>query len=161
MIRTRHALDAALRRLIGAGDTALDAAALTMQRRPDGTLPTGVVLPLLSPGSVPSWRIAATRAAAVVAGVVAFGAVVQWPMASSRTWLFAANLTVSAGFAAGSVLLSDEPRHSRTRGALLVASILWSVAWIQVWDYGPLPFIASLVAWVPQMSVRLVTKNGQ
>ena len=149
MIRTCHALDAALRRLIGAGDTALDAAALTMQRRPDGTLPTGVVLPLLSPGSVPSWRIAATRAAAVVAGVVAFGAVVQWPMASSRTWLFAANLTVSAGFAAGSVLLSDEPRHARTRGALLVASILWSVAWIQVWDYGPLPFIASLVGPVP------------
>jgi signal transduction histidine kinase len=149
MIRACHALDAAVRRLIGAGDTALDAAALTMRRRPDGTQPTGVVLPLLSPGSVPSWRIAATRATAVVAVVVAFGAVVQWPMASSRTWLFAANLTVAAGFSAGSVLLSDEPRHARTRGALLVASILWSVAWVQVWDYGPLPFIASLIGPVP------------
>jgi signal transduction histidine kinase len=101
--------------------------------------------PLLSPGSVPSWRVATARAAAVAAAVVAFGALVQWPMASSRSWLFASNLVVSGGFAAGSVLLSDEPRHARTRRALLVASLLWSVAWIQVWNAGPLPFIASLI----------------
>ena len=86
--------------------------------------------PMLAPGSVPSWRVATARAAAVAAAVVAFGVLVQWPLASSRSWLFASNLVVSGGFAAGSVLLSDEPRHARTRCALLVASLLWSVAWV-------------------------------
>src|SRR6185437_1915852 len=84
-------------------------------------------------------------AAAVAAAVVASGALARWPMASSRSWLFASNLVVSGGFAAGSVLLSDEPRHARTRRALLAASLLWSVAWVQVWNAGPLPFIASLI----------------
>jgi signal transduction histidine kinase len=149
MIQACRALEAVLRRLAGAVDTVLDAAALTVRRRPDGTVPAGVALPLLSPGSVPSWRVAAARAASVVAAVVAFGVVVQWPMAANRPWLFAANLTVSAGFSAGSVLLSDEPRHARTRGALLIASLLWSVAWIEVWNYGPLPFIASLIGPAP------------
>lgn len=119
MIRAWHALRATLRRLPGAADTALDAAALAVRRRPDGTVPAAGVLPLLAPGSVPSWRIAATRAAAVAAAVVAFGAVAQWPMAGSRTWLFAANLTVSAGFSAGSVLLSDEPRPPRAAFSFL------------------------------------------
>ena len=41
-------------------------------------------------GSVPSWRLAAIRAA-----VLAFGAAVQWPMPGSRTWLFASNLKVT------------------------------------------------------------------
>ena len=105
--------------------------------------------PLLAPGSVPSWRVATARAAAVAAAVVAFGVLVQWPLASSRSWLFASNLVVSGGFAAGSVLLSDEPRHARTRWALLVASLLWSVAWVQGWNSGALPFIASLTGPVP------------
>jgi signal transduction histidine kinase len=105
--------------------------------------------PLLAPGSVPSWRVATTRAAAVAIVVVAFGVLVQWPLASSRSWLFASNLVVSGGFAAGSVLLSDEPRHARTRWALLVASLLWSVAWVQGWNSGPLPFIASLTGPAP------------
>ena len=76
--------------------------------------------------------------------MVAFGALAQWPMVGSRNWLFASNLIVVGGFAAGSVLLSDEPRHARTRLALLAASILWSIAWVNVWNSGPLPFIASL-----------------
>jgi signal transduction histidine kinase len=101
--------------------------------------------PLLRPGSVPSWRRAAARAAAVAAGVVAFGAVAQWPIAGSRTPLFVSNLILVGGFAAGSVLVSDEPRHAGTRRALLAASILWSVAWVNVWNAGPLPFIASLI----------------
>ncbi len=105
--------------------------------------------PLLAPGSVPSWRVATGRAVAVAVVVVAFGVLVQWPLASSRSWLFASNLVVAGGFAAGSVLLSDEPRHARTRGALLVASVLWSVAWIQGWDSGPLPFVASLTGPAP------------
>jgi signal transduction histidine kinase len=105
--------------------------------------------PLLAPGSVPSWRVATARAAAVAAAVVAFGVLVQWPLASSRSWLFASNLVVSGGFAAGSVLLSDEPRHARTRWALLIASLLWSVAWIQGWNSGPLPFVASLTGPAP------------
>jgi signal transduction histidine kinase len=98
----------------------------------------------LSPGTVPTWQAAATRAALVTAAVLAFGAVAQWPMTGSRPWLFASNLVVVGGFAVGSVLVSDEPRHARTRRALLIASILWSVAWVEVWKTGPLPFIASL-----------------
>ena len=105
--------------------------------------------PLLAPGSVPSWRVATTRAVTVAIVVVAFGVLAQWPLASSRSWLFASNLVVSGGFAAGSVLLSDEPRHARTRWALLVASVLWSVAWIQGWNSGALPFIASLTGPAP------------
>jgi hypothetical protein len=105
--------------------------------------------PLLAPGSVPSWRVATARAAAVAGAVVAFGVLAQWPLASSRSWLFASNLVVSGGFAAGSVLLSDEPRHARTRWALLVASLLWSVAWLQGWNSGPLPFVASLTGPAP------------
>ena len=104
---------------------------------------------LLSPGSVPSWQVAAVRAAAVAAAVVAFGAAAQWPIAGTRTWLFASNLIVAGGFAAGSALLSDEPRHARTRRALLAASVMWSVAWINVWNSGPLPFIASLTGPAP------------
>ena len=103
----------------------------------------------LSPGSVPSWQAAAARTALVTAAVIAFGALAQWPMASSRPWLFASNLVVSGGFAVGSVLVSDEPRHAPTRRALLVASILWSVAWVQVWKAGPLPLIASLTGPAP------------
>ena len=70
-------------------------------------------------------------------------------MASFRPWLFASNLIVVGGFAAGSVLLSDEPRHARTRHALLIASIMWSIAWVNVWNSGPLPFIASLIGPAP------------
>lgn len=103
----------------------------------------------LSPGTVPSWQAAAARAALVTAAVVAFGVLAQWPMASSRPWLFSSNLVVSAGFAVGSVLLSDEPRHAPTRRALLVASVLWSVAWVEVWRAGPLPLIASLIGPAP------------
>jgi signal transduction histidine kinase len=103
----------------------------------------------LSPGTVPSWQAAAARAALVTAAAVAFGVVAQWPMASFRPWLFACNLVVSGGFAVGSVLVSDEPRHAGTRRALLVASILWSVGWVQVWNAGPLPFIASLTGPAP------------
>src|SRR5271166_93222 len=110
---------------------------------------TALRSPLLPPGSVPSWQVAAVRAAVVAAAVVAFGAAAQWPMASSRTWLFASNLIVVGGFAAGAVLLSDEPRHARTRRALLLASILWSIAWVNVWNSGPLPFIASLIGPAP------------
>ena len=103
----------------------------------------------LSPGTVPPWQSAAARAGLVTAAVVAFGVVAQWPMAHSRPWLFASNLVVSGGFAVGSVLMSDEPRHSGARRALLIASILWSVAWVQVWNVGPLPFIASLTGPAP------------
>jgi len=103
----------------------------------------------LSPGTVPPWQVAAARAALVTAAVIAFGAAAQWPMAGSRPWLFASNLLVSGGFAVGSVLVSDEPRHAATRRALLVASILWSVAWVQVWETGPLPLIASLTGPAP------------
>ena len=70
-------------------------------------------------------------------------------MVGSRNWLFASNLIVVGGFAAGSVLLSDEPRHTRTRLALLAASILWSIAWVSVWNSGALPFIASLIGPAP------------
>ena len=41
-------------------------------------------------------------------------------MASSRSWLSASNLVVSGGFAAGSVLLSDEPRHAIATAQSLV-----------------------------------------
>lgn len=119
-------------------------------RARSATAPASAALrPLLPPGSVPPWQVAAVRAVTVAAAVVAFGAVVQWPMAGSRSWLFASNLIVVGGFAAGSVLLSDEPRHARTRHALLIASILWSIAWVNVWNSGPLPFIASLVGPAP------------
>jgi signal transduction histidine kinase len=100
--------------------------------------------PVLRPGSVPSWRRAAVRACAVAAAVVAFGAVAQWPIAGPRGPLFFSNLILVGGFAAGSVLVSDDPRHAWTRRALLAASILWSVAWVNVWNAGPLPFVASL-----------------
>ena len=118
---------------------------------PASTVPASAALrsPLLPPGSVPSWRVAAVRAIAVAAAVVAFGAVAQWPMVGARSWLFASNLIVVGGFAAGSVLLSDEPRHARTRYALLAASVMWSVAWVNVWNSGPLPFIASLTGPAP------------
>jgi signal transduction histidine kinase len=103
----------------------------------------------LSPGTVLPWRAAAARAVLVTAAVVAFGALAQWPIIGSRPWLVTSNLIVSGGFAAGSVLLSDEPRHAGTRRALLIASILWSVAWVQAWNAGPLPFIASLTGPAP------------
>jgi len=150
MIRAWRAR-AALRRYRGAADATRDAAAPTSACGKGGTAPASAALlsPLLPPGSVPSWRVAAVRAAAVAAAVVAFGAVVQWPMVGPRTWLFASNLIVVGGFAAGSVLLSDEPRHARTRHALLVASIIWSIAWVNVWNSGPLPFIASLIGPAP------------
>jgi signal transduction histidine kinase len=106
-------------------------------------------LPLLLPGTVPPWRAAAARAAAVAAVAVACGVVMQWPMLGHRDSLLAANLVVSGAFAAGSILLSDQPDHARTRRALLVASVLWSVAWINVWKFGPLPFIASLIGPAP------------
>jgi hypothetical protein len=119
-------------------------------RSRSATAPASAALrPLLPPGSVPPWQVAAVRAAAVAAAVVAFGAVVQWPMVGSRNWLFASNLIVVGGFAAGSVLLSDEVRHARTRQALLVASILWSIAWVNVRNSGSLPFIASLIGPAP------------
>ena len=70
-------------------------------------------------------------------------------MVGSRNWLFASKPIVFGGFAAGSVLLSDEPRHARTRLALLAASILWSIAWVNVWNSGPLSFIASLIGPAP------------
>ena len=148
MIRAWRARSAA------SGDSAVRLTQLVMPLPPcrrlrDGTVPASAALPLLSPGSVPSWRVAAVRAAAVAAAVVAFGAAAQWPMAGTRTWLFASNLIVVGGFAAGSVLLSDEPRHARTRRALLAASVMWSVAWVNVWNSGPLPFIASLTGPAP------------
>ena len=103
----------------------------------------------LSPGTVPPWQAAAARTALVTAAVLAFGAAAQWPMVGSRPWLFTSNLLLSGGFAVGSVLVSDEPRHAATRRALLIASILWSVAWVQVWKTGPLPLIASLTGPAP------------
>jgi hypothetical protein len=151
MIHGWRARSASLRRHSSAADATRDAAAPASASGKSGTAPTSAALrsPLLPPGSVPSWQVAAVRAAAVAAAVVAFGAVAQWPMASSRTWLFASNLIVVGGFAAGSVLLSDEPRHARTRHALLIASIMWSIAWVNVWNSGPLPFIASLIGPAP------------
>jgi hypothetical protein len=151
MIRAWRARSAALRRYRGAVPATHNAAALASASGKGGTVPASAALrsPLLPPGSVPSWRVAAVRAAAVAAAVVAFGVLAQWPMAESRAWLFASNLVVVGGFAAGSVLLSDEPRHARTRGALLAASVLWSVAWINVWNSGPLPLIASLTGPAP------------
>jgi signal transduction histidine kinase len=47
--------------------------------------------------------------------------------------------------------VSHEARHAATRRALLVASILWSIAWVQVWNVGPLPFIASLTGPAPEV----------
>lgn len=106
---------------------------------------------LLRPGTVRPWQEAVARASVVTVAVVAFGALAQWPLAGRQGWLFAGNLTVSAGFAAGSVLLSDELKHTPARRALLVASLLWSIAWVQVWDAGPLPFIASLTGPAPAL----------
>ena len=125
---------------------------------PDDPHPTGAMTATarppasprsLSPGTVPPWQAAAARTALVTAAVLAFGAAAQWPMVGSRPWLFTSNLLVSGGFAVGSVLVSDEPRHAATRRALLIASILWSVAWVQVWKTGPLPLIASLTGPAP------------
>lgn len=150
MIRGWRARSTALRRHRGAAAASRDADPPAWASGIGGTAPSAALRsPLFPPGSVPSWQVAAIRAAAVAAAVVAFGAVVQLPMVGSRTWLFASNLIVVGGFAAGSVLLSDEPRHARTRHALLVASILWSIAWVNVWNSGPLPFIASLIGPAP------------
>ena len=150
MIRAWRAR-AALRRYRGAVGASRDAAAPTSASGKGGTASASAAFqsPLLPPGSVPSWRVATVRAAAVAAAVVAFGALAQWPMIGSRNWLFASNLIVVGGFAAGSVLLSDEPRHARTRLRAAGASILWSIAWVNVWNSGPLPFIASLIGPAP------------
>ena len=122
---------------------------MTLPPRPSLTARPPTSPRSLSPGTVPPWQAAAARATLVTAAVIAFGALAQWPMTSSRPWLLTSNLLVSAGFAVGSVLVSDEPRHAATRRALLLASILWSVAWVQVWKTGPLPLIASLTGPAP------------
>jgi signal transduction histidine kinase len=101
------------------------------------------------PPPAPAWRALGMHLLRVAAVVVPVGGglalFAQWPLWLAAPFLAGVNVVVTVTFLMTAVLLSEEPGQRTTAWALGLAGVFYSVSWVNEWNVGPLPLIASVL----------------
>jgi signal transduction histidine kinase len=102
-----------------------------------------------SPPPSRAWRALGLRLLLVAAVVVpvggGFALLAQWPLWVHDPVLAGINVLVTITFLMTAALLSEEPGQRTTAWALALAGVFYSLSWVNEWNVGPLPLIASVL----------------